>query len=152
LFRIDTAGNFAKLWDFTGAEGASPNATLTQGSDHLFYGSASGGGDGGGTIFRLNPDTGATSIRNIQAADGAHPKAALVEFSARSFYGTAEDGGTALSGTLFQVDTAGELTVLHNFDTATFVGADPAAGVIPASDGNFYGTTQDGGFGGGTVY
>ncbi len=152
LFRIDTKGTFSKLWDFTGDEGASPNATLTEGSDHFFYGSASGGGGGTGTIFRLDPSTGVTSVHDMQAADGNYPIAQLVEFSAGSFYGTADDGGTHLSGTLFQVDTAGALTVLHNFDTASFEGADPHAGVIHASDGDFYGTTENGGGGNGVIY
>ena len=47
----------------------------------------------------------------------------------------------------------GTLTTLHSFDCST-EGCDPVAGLIQASDGNFYGTTESGGapFFTGTVY
>src|SRR5207249_200654 len=54
-------------------------------------------------------------------------------------------------GTVFQVTTNGMLTSLASFTNAN--GANPAAGLVQGSDGNFYGTTYSGGSGGkGTVF
>lgn len=61
-------------------------------------------------------------------------------------YGATEYGGTNGDGTIFKVNTTGtSYTVLWNFDGAT-TGANPIGGLTLSSvDGNFYGTTFDGG-------
>ena len=47
----------------------------------------------------------------------------------------------------------GAVTVLHNFIGGTTDGANPYAALIQATDGNFYGTTTEGGASGfGTVF
>jgi uncharacterized repeat protein (TIGR03803 family) len=53
-------------------------------------------------------------------------------------------GGSALSGTVFKVDTSNQETVLYNF-TGGADGQYPFAGVIIDSQGNLYGTTIFGG-------
>lgn len=60
----------------------------------------------------------------------------------------ATDGGTGGCaspgcGTVLKITPKGTLTTLHSFDWDD--GANPYAGVIQASDGNFYGTTITGG-------
>ncbi len=69
-----------------------------------------------------------------------------------NFYGTTSTGGAHNVGSIFQITPAGVLTVLHSFSGGTAgaygntaSGANPAAGVIIGSDGNFYGTTLYGG-------
>ena len=59
------------------------------------------------------------------------------------FYGTTYWGGSSGVGTIFRIDTAGNLTTLHSFAYAD--GANPAAGLVRVTDGNFYGTTTKGG-------
>ena len=63
--------------------------------------------------------------------------------------------GLEVLATVFEITPAGNLTTLHNFCSKTNCtdGADPIAGLIQATDGNFYGTTQGGGAPGwGTVF
>ena len=76
-------------------------------------------------------------------ADGASPRGSLL-WADGNFYGTALAGGDAGFGTIFKMTEAGALTVLHSFDGGSD-GAYPMAGLIKATDGNFYGTTLGGG-------
>ena len=69
-----------------------------------------------------------------------------------SFYGTTIGGGTSNAGTVFQISTNGAFTSLYSF-TGGNDGANPYAGLVQGSDGYFYGTTVNGGQGGGgTVF
>ena len=47
-------------------------------------------------------------------------------------------------GTVFRLDVARKLSVLHTFEG--YEGADPSAPLIRDLEGNFYGTTTGGGF------
>jgi uncharacterized repeat protein (TIGR03803 family) len=60
-------------------------------------------------------------------------------------------GGTHGAGTVCNITPAGMLTMLHSFDSTD--GASPQAGLVQATDGNFYRTTSAGGTHGvGTVF
>src|SRR5262249_53847510 len=52
---------------------------------------------------------------------------------------------------VFEITPDGTLTTLHSFDGSPD-GAAPQAGLLQASDGNFYGVTTIGGYGSGTVF
>jgi len=67
----------------------------------------------------------------------------LVQAPNGYFYGTTYWGGSSGVGTIFRMDSSGNLTTLHSFAYAD--GANPAAGLVRATDGNFYGTTTKGG-------
>ncbi len=71
------------------------------------------------------------------------PLAALLLATNGYFYGTTEDGGTNDLGTVFKMDTSGNVTIVHSFD-GTDDGAYPQAELIQATDGNLYGTTAGG--------
>jgi uncharacterized repeat protein (TIGR03803 family) len=56
-----------------------------------------------------------------------------------------------LSGTVFKISTNGVLTTLYTFTVES--GGYSPGGLVQGSDGNFYGTTEDGGtYGDGTVF
>jgi uncharacterized repeat protein (TIGR03803 family) len=88
--------------------------------------------------------------------DGDGPVAALVQGTDGNFYGTTwGSGGAHLGGTVFKITPSGTLTTLYNFCSRPVCadGEYPAAGLIQATDGNFYGTTEQGGASGdGTVF
>lgn len=70
----------------------------------------------------------------------------LVEGHDGSFYGTTPGGGPSQSGTVFKIAPDGTFTTLYGFCAESNCpdGAQPN-GLILASDGNLYGTTQAGG-------
>jgi uncharacterized repeat protein (TIGR03803 family) len=83
--------------------------------------------------------------------DGESPFAALVQATNGNFYGTTEYGGASPGancapncGTVFEITANGKLTTLHSFNGTD--GFYIVAGLVQATDGNFYGTA----FGGGT--
>jgi uncharacterized repeat protein (TIGR03803 family) len=80
--------------------------------------------------------------------DGGYPDAGLVQGSDGAFYGTTYGGGANGSGTVFKISTNGVLTSLYSF-TGASDGAGPDAGLVLGTDGNFYGTTENGGSNGG---
>ena len=85
--------------------------------------------------------------------DGVNPAAPLVESPSGDFYGTTGNGGSAGSGCVFKLTTGGTLTILHNFGDGSVTNDGNAPnGLLLASDGNYYGTTYDGGAGQGVVY
>ena len=69
----------------------------------------------------------------------------LIQSSDGNFYGTTNSGGRFGAGTAFRMTPAGVVTILHDFGGGSANGANPAGGLIQASDGNFYGTTSEGG-------
>jgi uncharacterized repeat protein (TIGR03803 family) len=137
---------FSPLVVFDGTNGASPKGGLIQGRDGNFYGTTvEGGATNAGTVFYLSAD--GQVFRTLYSftggADGANPSAALAQGSDDTFYGTAYNGGAGNSGTLFQITTAGDFSLLAPLSATN--GAQPDAALIQASDGSWYGTTDAGG-------
>jgi uncharacterized repeat protein (TIGR03803 family) len=159
IFKLTTNGTFTSLYSFTGTnDGANPYAGLVQGSDGNFYGTTSSGGTNGyGTVFEFATNGTLTTLVSFGNTNGADPQAGLVQASDGNFYGTTSAGGayTNLSGlgygTIFKLATNGTLTTLVSFNGTN--GASPQAGLVQGVDGNFYGTTAQGGTNGyGTVF
>jgi uncharacterized repeat protein (TIGR03803 family) len=61
-----------------------------------------------------------------------------------NLYSTAPKGGTCC-GAVFQITPTGKLNNIHNFTGNNDDGAFPQGGVTLGSDGNFYGTSYEGG-------
>ncbi len=157
VFRITPGGTLTTLHSFDWYHGASPSAALVQGTDGNFYGTTYGGGANQyyGTVFKITPSGTFTSLYSFcsqaNCADGSMPYAGLVRASDGNFYGTTLEGGansgcslgSGSCGTVFKITPGGALTTLHNFcaQPGCADGGNPYAGLVQASDGNFYGTT-----------
>src|SRR5450432_1418455 len=61
-----------------------------------------------------------------------------------NLYGTAPTGGTLGFGGAFRITPAGVCSVIYNVD-GTMHGKGPRGGLALGADGNFYGTTNQGG-------
>jgi uncharacterized repeat protein (TIGR03803 family) len=156
VFKMASNGAVTLLHTFTnGIDGAYPEAQLVQGSDGNFYGTTyAGGSNGFGNVFQINSD-GSSFISLYgftNGSDGANPQAGLVQGADLIFYGTTYFGGSTSNGVVFKITSAGLLTPLYSF-LGLNDGANPAAGLLLDADGNFYGTTYDGGeYGEGAVF
>ncbi len=100
-------------------------------------------------------DLTATHYQAIQnfVDQGSNPTA-LIEGSDRNLYGTMRDGGSKWEGVVFKLSKGGNgYTVLHHC-TGYRSGEDGSwpQGVVEASDGVLYGTTQVGGHPSGALY
>jgi uncharacterized repeat protein (TIGR03803 family) len=159
IFKITPAGTLTTLHSFDYTDGEYPlGGGLVQATDGNFYGTTSEGANGYGTVFKITPTGTLTTLHSFHVTDGAYPEA-LVQATDGNFYGTTSFGGTAGNctpggcGTVFKITPGGTLTTLHNFANTTTEGAVPGAGLVQATDGNFYGTTADGGaYADGTVF
>jgi uncharacterized repeat protein (TIGR03803 family) len=152
LFRVDIAGGFATLHNFTSTEAAIIFAPLVQGTDGNLYGTSSAGGSmAGGTVFRATLAGAVTPLHEFVDAEGTGPQGGLIQAPDGNFYGTTRTGGAHGFGTVFRVTTAGAVTDLHDFVAGDGWGS--IAGLLRSSDGRLYGTAYNGGPGGnGTLF
>ena len=149
VFEITLGGKLTTLYSFCAQENCSdgewPLAGVIEGIDGNLYGTTIG--PGVGTVFKLGLDGMLATLYRFGLYDGAQPRA-LTQGSDGNLYGTTFAGGTNscsggnTCGTVFTITTNGKLTNLHNFDGND--GAGPVA-IIQGTDGNFYGTTSEGG-------
>jgi uncharacterized repeat protein (TIGR03803 family) len=153
LFRMDAAGRVTVLHDFPYSigGGSSQPGPIVQGADGALYGTALGAfGTSaiGGYVYRFDPATGDfRHLHDFVGSDGAIPTGPLFQADDRSFYGTTNQGGLWNSGVIYKVDVLGNFALLHSLSPLyPGEGSEPKGGVIQASDGFFYGTTEHGGY------
>ena len=154
-------------------QGANPSSGVIVATDGDLYGTTPTGGancqnppygpgfQGGGTVF-VNPPPNA-GVDNLYSfcqdflinncLDGLEPAGGVIQATDGNFYGTTYWGGPQNNscpsgcGTLFQLTPGGKLYTFYSFCSVGDCpdGRYPFAGLVQASDGNLYGTTQSGG-------
>jgi uncharacterized repeat protein (TIGR03803 family) len=156
VFKITPDGVETVIYSFEGnGDGVNPAAGLIQASDGNLYGTtASGGTDGLGTVFKVTLAGAETVIHDFSGIpDGDYPVAGLIQASDGNLYGTTERGGQEGQGSIFEVTLGGVESVFYSFATKSDDGLGPLSAVLQDSDGDFYGTTVNGGADGpGAVY
>jgi uncharacterized repeat protein (TIGR03803 family) len=88
-----------------------------------------------------------TTLHSFTGTDGANPYAGLVQGTDGNFYGTTIDGGANAGGNVIKITPGGAVTSLYNFCSQSNCtdGQYPVSTLILGNDGDFYGTTQNGG-------
>jgi uncharacterized repeat protein (TIGR03803 family) len=151
IFKADAGGNVIVpvLYGFTGlGDGGDPVAPPIEGTDGNFYGTTFSGGGGtvsGGVVYKITPGGTFKTLHVFSSTDGAGPTAPLVQGSDGKFYGTTSFGssGATAEGTVFKITSTGKIATIYKFDITH--GRQPIAPLALGSDGNFYGTTTEGG-------
>jgi uncharacterized repeat protein (TIGR03803 family) len=153
-YRITPKGKLTTLFEFNGYPngGCNPIAPLVQAADGNLYGTTQYGGTyNTGTVFKMTLSGTVTLLHSFDNAYYYLPQAALNQGSDTNFYGTTPAGGTSKAGLVFKITPKGVFTVLCSLNGTTD-GTAPYAGLVQATDGNFYGVTEKAGNGYGTIF
>ncbi len=169
IFKVTSSGQLSTLYSFCAQsgcpDGALPQSALVQASDGDFYGTTViGGAQNQGTVFKITPGGVLTTLYSFcsktNCTDGTQPNIGLTLGSDGNFYGTTALGGKMACppygcGTAFKITSSGTLTTLYSFCSLVNCadGSIPQGLLVQAKDGNFYGTTDNGGTNGlGTTF
>ncbi len=155
--QLSHAQMFKVLHTFHGQDGASPVGVLILDSAGNLYGTTGvggsgncSGGEGCGTVFKMDKTGKEVWLHKFDSANGAIPYAGLLRDGGNFFGTTLEGGGTNCNppygcGTVFKLSEKGQReTVLHRF-TGDPDGSSPEAPLVSDQEGNLYGTTPSGG-------
>jgi uncharacterized repeat protein (TIGR03803 family) len=155
VFKLTPSGSsftFSVIYAFQGgADGGFPAGGVTVGADGSLYGTTwSAGSANAGTVYKLTP-SGSSYVHTVLhqmngTTDGSRPQSVLTLAADGNLYGTTSAGGDASSGAnaLFKLSTTGTFTLLYTLNQTTD-GQFPFASMVQGPDGNFYGTTSNGG-------
>ena len=158
VFRLTPDGILTSIFSFCAAHfclnGSTPIAGLVLAPSGTFYGTAEID-----NVFKINTEGNQSVLYNFcsqpNCTDGANPKAALIQGPAGNVFGTTANGGANGKGTVFRMAPSGTVTTIYSFcaQTNCIDGSAPEGALVLGTDGNFYGTTSEGGANGrGTIF
>ncbi|HEV2474357.1 MAG TPA: choice-of-anchor tandem repeat GloVer-containing protein, partial [Chthonomonadales bacterium] len=153
VFKLTLAGVETTVYSFSAraaggvnSDGATPLAGLVSPGDGNFYGTCSvGGATDYGTVYKITPGGSLTPLHSFSFfTDGGSPASPLCAGSDGKLYGTCSIGTATGYGSVFSITTGGAFNMLYSFNGLAD-GRRPTAGLIQATDGNFYGLCSSGG-------
>ncbi|HXJ92093.1 MAG TPA: choice-of-anchor tandem repeat GloVer-containing protein [Terriglobia bacterium] len=164
-FEVSAAGKYGVAHNFGGSayDGSDPGGGVITDAAGNLYGTTTLGGDdncnqgiGCGIVFHLDKTGAETVLHNFTGIpDGASPWANLLLDAAGNLYGTTDGGGDygcsyeggsgGSCGTVFELTSAGEETVVYAFTGGADGGNPYRSGVVMDPKGDLYGTTFQGG-------
>ena len=150
VFEVNANGVYGTRYEFmSGADGHCPFSSVAVDSQGYVYGTVVGngfGGDPNGAVWKLSPTNKLTPLYIFSdKRDGEYPDQAPIVDAAGNVYGTmlTRTGGE-YAGAVWKIDTAGKFRIFHQF-TGQADGYAPNGPLLINTDGNFYGTTAQGG-------
>jgi len=123
IARIDMNGSYVEVISFDGADGEGPDS-FTIGDDGILYGTCTkGGGQGGGSLFALDPITGYFQILYSFPLQDPFVQAMAVVYSAdHALYGFTDTIPYSTGGGIFRYDlTKGEMGYKSNDCKGTYI-------------------------------
>jgi uncharacterized repeat protein (TIGR03803 family) len=149
IYTYDLSGSiFDKKYDLTWTSGNSPHGGLVQSDNGRLYGMTYSGGDSGtGTLFDFDTETNTYTTRiNLNGTlNGRNLYGSLISDSKGDLYGLTGNGGLNNMGVLFKFDRAHHSYIKKLDFDGVATGSYPRSSLMMASDGKFYGTTENGG-------
>lgn len=148
IFEYDlSTSTYTKKYDMIAANGQFPQGSLIEATNGRLYGvNRFGGVTGAGTLFEYNLSLSSYSVLiSFSTAIGANPQAPPIQASNGKIYGTTLSGGSGSGGVIYEYDlSSSTYSVVFNY-TAAATGNQPVGGIVQASNGKIYGTTNQGG-------
>jgi uncharacterized repeat protein (TIGR03803 family) len=160
IYRLKPSGSEYSetiLYAFRGGDdGATPNAGLLAGDHGVLFGTTYAGGPvGGGTVYALEPRSGAYSEVVLhgfgRGGDGLNPSNGVSRDASGALYGTTSSGGAQNLGTVYQISPSGTgyaEHLIHSFLGGSD-GANPGGHRLVTAQGVILGATANGGSGAG---
>ncbi len=144
LFKLSPNGTFTILHTFSpGTDGAFPLGAPIQATDGNLYGTTYGGNVAFSTVYKYTRAGQFSTIYVILTAQGMWANSVL-QGADGNLYITCFEGGIQNNGTIVKVSTSGRFLSYYAFPGGGN-GSLPLGGLVLASDGNYYGTTNQGG-------
>jgi uncharacterized repeat protein (TIGR03803 family) len=147
VFKLDPNGTETVLHSFAGGrDGEYPYAALARDEKGNLYGTtSSGGANGHGLVYKLNPE-GSENILYSYTASSTGSDTPFVLDKAGNLYGlTPCCGYIAPPGEVFKLDGNGNFSPLYVFTGGTDGGGASLGRLVEDKAGNLYGMTQGGG-------
>ena len=159
VYKLDTAGNLTVLHSFHGgSDGAYPtDVSVTMDSAGNLYGMTGVGGAGGGAgdclgngcglVYKIDTEGNYSVVYSFSSKFSSDVATGGVLWSPNGYlYGVVGIDGADAEGMVFQIDSMGNFTDLHDFTAFSRDGFAPYAGLMRDGSGNLYGLTKFGGF------
>jgi uncharacterized repeat protein (TIGR03803 family) len=152
------ARKFKVMHTFHGGDGANPTGVLIRDAAGNLYGTTGvggsgncSGGEGCGTVFKMDKNGKEVWVHKFNGANGANPYTGLLRDASGTLFGTTVFGGDTRCnppygcGTIFKLDKTGKKeTVLHKFNGFPD-GEFPQSLLVQDGAGNLYGVDSAGG-------
>jgi uncharacterized repeat protein (TIGR03803 family) len=151
LFEYSEGGAFSVLHNFNcGTDGGYLTGNVLEYKGSLYGTAQEYGANDDGTVWRYDISTTTfTVLHNFDGSDGEFPLGGVgcqqgkKTVCTGNLFGTTVEGGSGGYGTVWEINSSGTFTTLHNF--AETDGAYPYSRPFVSKAGNVYGTTYYGG-------
>ena len=151
LYEFSAGGTFSVLHSFNcGSDGGYPTGNVFEYKGSLYGVAQEDGASGYGTVWQYTISSSTfTVLHSFAGTDGEYPLGGVscqegkTTVCAGNLFGTTVEGGSGGYGTVWEIDSSGTFTTLHNF--AESDGAYCYSRPFVTKAGKLYGTTYYGG-------